>query len=744
MLNSSILQLGHGYYEGSAHKLIAIFSVFFLLALTIGIIDLSPLSAAIAAQNPLVSLGNGTHRIALENKALEGMQANQSSIESDVTLAQNQDNGQGIGDNTVPIPYSGIIWNLLGPSSSRNLPTASTVDGAACSGDQGGDTDGDNICDYWESSAAPNSASNRYIRCPTNGGVPLDSLCTSIGPTGAKYDLCFKDQYADVWGPPHVSGETICPRLGHKDVFVEIDWMTNHHPDDNAIKDVIKAFGNSPVTNTETDAFGRTGGITLHVILDEQLTRVTPIWAWKDSGSDDGIYNNDFKSIKERHFGFLNNPANIDNPADERASCPANAPCSPSTITSDLTLLLKHYVYHYSTYIVNWQGTPATSCGPSGTGEILGNDMIVSLGCQFVLTDSQGHSDLSSGCIVGGTAVQCSVGSRDEQAGTFMHELGHNLNLAHGGPALSSFGSGSSQYNTNCKPNELSVMSYSRQVPGAVSSSVWESNKFLDYSRAALTTLVEGALDEARGIGSSTTNVVVYGPPAIKSPTVLPGGWIDWNANDGSGPDSGTVSADLNNIGISGGCTGSGTTLMSMDEWNPPGLQYYFLNDFDGQDGLRNPAEPLGPIELTGEMVQNLTKLGHEFSGLLDPINSNGTSVFQQGETIPVKFQLRDAKGNIIPDAKVTFTAERINGSSPGSKLLSSYKPTPFNYDDSNKTYVLNWPTSELQDGAWAIYCLLNFGAHNQTVLQGSAPIHSGMSGIITLKLSNTNATSSE
>ena len=51
-------------------------------------------------------------------------------------------------------------------------------------------------------------------------------------------------------GGGKVDGDTICPNPNHKDVFVEIDYMTNHHPDDNALRDVIKAFQNAPVTNT--------------------------------------------------------------------------------------------------------------------------------------------------------------------------------------------------------------------------------------------------------------------------------------------------------------------------------------------------------------------------------------------------------------------------------------------------------------------------------------------------------------
>jgi len=53
--------------------------------------------------------------------------------------------------------------------------------------------------------------------------------------------------------------------------------------------------------------------------------------------------------------------------------------------------------------------------GPSGRSEVRGNDAVIALGAYDVVS---GHA----------------VGSRDQQAGTLMHELGHLFNLDHGGP----------------------------------------------------------------------------------------------------------------------------------------------------------------------------------------------------------------------------------------------------------------------------------------------------------------------
>ena len=98
-------------------------------------------------------------------------------------------------------------------------------------------------------------------------------------------------------------------------MFVEIDYIDDKHkPNPSAIKDVIMAFGNAPVSNTNVDDFNRAGGITLHVIVNEKVTLAagkaenTPISVWTDSN---GINGDDFDSIKhgsptiltDGHFG---------------------------------------------------------------------------------------------------------------------------------------------------------------------------------------------------------------------------------------------------------------------------------------------------------------------------------------------------------------------------------------------------------------------------------------------------------
>jgi hypothetical protein len=107
----------------------------------------------------------------------------------------------------------------------------------------------------------------------------------------------------------------------------------------------------------------------------------------------------------------------------------------------------------------------------------------------------------------------------------FMHELGHNLGLHHGGNS-----------DVNYKPNYLSVMNYwfnSGGIPYANSPGSTDIAGYrLDYSEQALPTLDENHLDEQRGLGATgSTDISVYcdptnwpdcGPAPVSGP-------VDWN-----------------------------------------------------------------------------------------------------------------------------------------------------------------------------------------------------------------------
>ncbi len=80
--------------------------------------------------------------------------------------------------------------------------------------------------------------------------------------------------------------------------------------------------------------------------------------------------------------------------------------------------------------------------------------------------------------------------SRLEEAGTFMHELGHNLGLTHGGTL--------SDQGINYKPNYPSVMNYSWQFSGVSRDGTLGH---LDYSLGTLDSIDETSLSEQDGLG---------------------------------------------------------------------------------------------------------------------------------------------------------------------------------------------------------------------------------------------------
>jgi len=226
----------------------------------------------------------------------------------------------------------------------------------------------------------------------------------------------------------------------HKDILVEIDTMVDHENLGSAINLVKNKFLTAPVSNPDS-----TIGINLVVVLDDKTiphTTCTSIW----SG---------FSSLKAAWFGT----------ATERSS-------NPSIVSE------KEDVYHYGVAIHSQCG----STGISGISEQPGNDLVISLGDSgWGDSDNDGHPD----------------GNTNQQAATLMHELGHNLNLKHGGSADT----------PTCKPNFFSVMNHVYEFSGFIPQAL------IDYSNLL-----------GRDIQSHTINEsILHEPHGIVGPTGFTG-----------------------------------------------------------------------------------------------------------------------------------------------------------------------------------------------------------------------------
>ena len=163
--------------------------------------------------------------------------------------------------------------------------------------------------------------------------------------------------------------------------------------------------------------------------------------------------------------------------------------------------------------------------GVSGIAELPGNDFIVSLGRSFF--------ELS-------TPFDYTIA---REGGTFMHELGHSLNLRHGG-----------NVNTPAdKPNHISIMNAHFQTrgiptadaPGAITCAAGPCPVRIDYSNKKLPTLDEANLDEAAGIGAGN-DISVFSSPSCLS-VLIPGtGFVDWDGDGAVTPAPVTPPPEIN------------------------------------------------------------------------------------------------------------------------------------------------------------------------------------------------------
>lgn len=293
----------------------------------------------------------------------------------------------------------------------------------------------------------------------------------------------------------------ICPSPTKADLYYEFDWMLGHKPSN----DVIDAV-NSTLANSNYVSLNGIQGITFHAQLSEELPHVDQL-RWTSSKFFPG-----FDQLKYWWYGTTT----------ERGYT------VPTEITNgdwnNSKRSQKAQVVHY--LIFTHQQYGAAYLPNSGIAEMPGNDALVSLG-----------------------AFDGKVGTKNQQKATLLHEIGHNINLDHGG---------NDPY--SCKPNYLSVMNPMFQMDS------FGANRPLDFSRSQLNQLDETALSESDGIVPSTPPGLnsTYGPnpPLVR----MTGQGFDWN-RDGS--ISGTVTADISFIPTISLCPSSpGQLLTGFKDWD--------------------------------------------------------------------------------------------------------------------------------------------------------------------------------
>jgi hypothetical protein len=114
-------------------------------------------------------------------------------------------------------------------------------------------------------------------------------------------------------------------------------------------------------------------------------------------------------------------------------------------------------------------------------------------------------------------------------------------------------------------------------------------------------------------------------------------------------------------------------------------------------------------------------KVVYAWSGVLQPINQDGTSIFKVGSTVPVKFQLLGC-GAGITDAVARLYYAKVSDGIVGTELeaVSTAAATVgnlFRYDATSGQYIFNLGTKGLTSGTYQLRIDLGDGDMTHIVL---------------------------
>ncbi|HYH04929.1 MAG TPA: hypothetical protein VEC37_17695 [Bacillota bacterium] len=219
--------------------------------------------------------------------------------------------------------------------------------------------------------------------------------------------------------------------------------------------------------------------------------------------------------------------------------------------------LAKKQIFHY--LLMAYSQNPDGSGGSSGVAEVNGNDFIVTLGNWGLNANNAANSNRLI----------------NYQAGTIMHEFGHNLGLYHGGD----------ETNINFKPNYVSIMNYLYQLYGLPKignnegdryyywrAYVLNQSQFERYVPLAYDSLINGpkstgfVLDYSNGSGGAINESAVVESDGLRR---TGSNGIDFNGN---GVASDIVSMDLNSDG-----TVSSSVYGDYNDWQ--NINLFFIRD---------------------------------------------------------------------------------------------------------------------------------------------------------------------
>jgi uncharacterized repeat protein (TIGR01451 family) len=430
--------------------------------------------------------------------------------------------------------------------------------------------------------------------------------------------------------------------LNKKDVFVQVDWMegNNHNqkPSPEAIQQIVQAFANSEVDGK---------GINLHVDVGPDSIDYVTGNQWEEFGKGHSI----------PYVDILGEGLSLH--------------LTVTVLLHDEHPRQSDLVFHYGFFVHQFLESDGETCysGRSFLNEGI-QVFLVSLGC-----------------------FSEEKGTPNEQAGTFMHELGHNLGLGHGGPISLACSQNQNRCNENYKPNYLSVMNYSFIHSGLI---INQGDGHFDYSKFSssdLPDLNETSLSELDGLNGGA-QLANYGTKHYCSPFTVRGlslgswvadnavdnvanAWVDWDCNFLA--DVGTFQVDVNKAG------GNAQTLRSYNDWD--NLSYKIGNI--GLGGI-----PL-PITIPpGDVVSATKELTPEEDILIQRISEPR-----------VQLSKTATPDSVQPGGTVTYSITMLNtdASDVEGVTITDVLPPGFSYQaGSTNGATTDDPTIDGQNLTWS------------------------------------------
>ena len=104
-------------------------------------------------------------------------------------------------------------------------------------------------------------------------------------------------------------------------------------------------------------------------------------------------------------------------------------------------------------------------------------------------------------------------------------------------------------------------------------------------------------------------------------------------------------------------------------------------------------------------------KKPYVYSDVLQPINSDGSSIFKLKSTVPVKFELKDDLGNFVSNAEARIYLTKISNGILGTEMeaVSTSAADSGNLFRCNgNQYLFNLATKSLSLGTWQIRIALD------------------------------------